>query len=907
MSQIFQEAASKHEGGGDTDHVDEVTVIEGIFSWTAAWCMMIWVLCLITSVVGAVLTYQGSGYPRISEEISFIKARNPPYGPVEQPNMDLKMRNVNQPFRYELPQVPLFFSLASASWGLFTVSYFASFMLLEDQGVKKVVDISSLISKGVVAYLKRTMAVICIFLFFVGWYVFATAGWQTLVCFIAGASLNLLSARLNVSMTVQGTGRLAHAMGGRLPEALQIGVRTGSIGGLLATSLALGGMSAMWLWILSTESLSGFGSGASIVSFYLRVGGGIFSKGAEIGAELVGEMDEHKHHEERRVFELQQRISQLEEQKKDRLKKGLAQDEEDIMDHLRMMEEEMQDVASLLHPIDYLDSVGENICDVSGTCADLFESMVLILSTSAIIGAKGAVVPHFFSGLPFWIVGAGNFFCACVAWRVMCSDKSTSTSIRKSLRINLCIVIISVQLVQVTVSYVEWFRGSIDFQQFWHFTLISLLGQVAPEVCVVCGEIFTSADYPLVKHLARNSDMGVVQVVLQGLGQGFASTLCPAVTMVAVVMCTWELEGHYGLALLSASSVSGTAFQGGIASYGAIATNAHKIVHLTTYHSMARHRANICAALGDATAHAGNIISAVNAFSAAFNIAVTLLARSYTRLGQNYQAISGAPLSESSQAGLVMGVVMTMLFTANTTLSCLDTAKAFLRFCKESDALEQRRNVPFPNSHYKPLTILTSYGTVTSMRMVFSPMINTIMVPMLGGWFLGLKGLLFLISGSNVFILCLSIFLMNSGQAWVAARKVILFGMLKDKNGETVGPDSAQYENIGVGVMIGGPFEDTTGPALNNFIKFVAVFALVTEGLYEETSVNTWPYGFACIGGSLFLIAFSKFGLTVGLNCITSFLRQRQLQNARDEHDEGSQGEDEEDAEDHEMMGIEDG
>merc|ERR1719291_1137591 len=107
--------------------------------------------------------------------------------------------------------------------------------------------------------------------------------------------------------------------------------------------------------------------------------------------------------------------------------------------------------------------------------------------------------------------------------------------------------------------------------------------------------------------------------------------------MVIVVMITWSLENHYGLALLSASSVSGTGFQGGIASFGAIATNAHKIVHLTTYHSMTRHRANICAALGDTTSHAGNIISAINAFSAVFNVALCLLAQSYTRMDMNYQ------------------------------------------------------------------------------------------------------------------------------------------------------------------------------------------------------------------------------------------------------------------------------
>merc|ERR1719401_3238289 len=153
------------------------------------------------------------------------------------------MRDVNEPFAYLLPQVPLFFCLASASWGLFTVSYFTTFMLLEDKGHKKVVDICNLVSKGVAVYLERTIPVVCVFLFFAGWYVFVTAGWGTLSCFICGASLNLISARVGVSMTVHGTGRLAHSMGGHLPEALQIGVRTGSIGGLLATSLALGGMS----------------------------------------------------------------------------------------------------------------------------------------------------------------------------------------------------------------------------------------------------------------------------------------------------------------------------------------------------------------------------------------------------------------------------------------------------------------------------------------------------------------------------------------------------------------------------------------------------------------------------------------------------------------------------------------
>ncbi|CAE7910527.1 hppA, partial [Symbiodinium sp. KB8] len=185
---------------------------------------------------------------------------------------------------------------------------------------------------------------------------------------------------------------------------------------------------------------------------------------------------------------------------------------------------------------------------------------------------------------------------------------------------------------------------------------------------------------------------------------------------------------------------------------------------------MTRHRANLCAQLGDGTAHAGNTISVVNAFSAVFNVNLTLLAQTFSTRGIDFQAVVGAPLSEWSQAGLVLGIAMSFVFTANTTMSCLETSKSFMRFCKETEDVEKQKALPFPSSHYKALKILSSYGTITSMRMVFNPLINTLACPMLAGFFLGTRGLLFLLSGSNVLILCFSTFLMNAGQSWFSAR-----------------------------------------------------------------------------------------------------------------------------------------
>jgi len=447
------------------------------------------------------------------------------------------------------------------------------------------------------------------------------------------------------------------------------------------------------------------------------------------------------------------------------------------------------------------------------------------------------------------------------------------------------------------VSFQEYLTGTINFERFWHFCVISLAGQLVPEVCVFMGEFFTSTDYAPVRSLATNADLGVVQVVLQGFGQGFLSTGMPAVIMIACVVVTWRLEQHYGLALLGASSVSGTGFQGAIAAFGAIATNAHKIVHLTTYHTMSRHRANICAAVGATTAHAGNTVSAVNAFSAVFNIALSLLATTYTSLDINYMQVSGSILSSYSQAGLVLGIVMTFAFAANTMSSTLETASAFSDFVRDKD-VGRITKLPFPQSHVKPLKRLAIFGTITSMRMVFSPLINSLVCPMTGGFFLGVKGLLFLLSGSNVLVFCLSIFLMNSGQSWVAARDFVLFGLLRDKDGRVVGPDSVHYENLGVGETIGGPFEDTTGPALNNFIKFVAVFAFVTGGpgeMYDELPDNTWWMGLLTTVGSLSLVAMSKVGLSLLLKFAGRIMAQQRKQQAYEEGEEELNGPEDED------------
>eukprot|EP00913_Durusdinium_trenchii_P004682 g4347.t1 len=722
--------ADQDESGPQDRRVDEVVIVEGVFSWFAAWMMMLWLVVCICSLTMAVLTFQGEGIERISEERSDGGGR-----------------------------------LMAVGWG-----------------TSRAVNINMLIAEGVHIYMSRTFPVILLFLLSAGGYVYVSSGWGTLACFCAGAFLNLLSAWIGVRTAVQGTCRLATVMGENLSRSVQIGMYTGSIGGLLSTSLALGGMAGMWFWALDTSLLSGFGSGACLVSFYLRVGGGIFSKGAELGGDLVGEMNESKVDEERRVFELQQRMA--------------------------------------------------------------------------------------------WRMTKKTLWMSCGCWKKRCTTCARSLGLRPRQR-----------------CYPVAVKGSDNPAR----------GPVT-RFCVITGEYFTSPDYWPIRSLATNSTNGVVQVILQGLGQGFLSTATPAILMVLAVIITWGLQGHYGLALLASSSVSGTGFQGSIASFGAIATNAHKQVHLTTYDSLSRNRANILATLGDIAMQAGNTISAINAFSAVFNVALTLLAETYTARNLDYQDVSGSPLSEWSQAGLVLGVVMPFLFTGETTVSCLETSKAFMRFCKESDTVGKISQVPFPQSHLRGrslspkatepvracsvesgVRILSSFGTITSMRLVFSPIIHSMICPLLGGFFLGTRGLIWLLSGMNVLGVCLSLFLINSGQSWVSARKYVLFGRLKDRR--AVGPDSAQYGHLGVGEMIGGPLEDVSGPALNNFVKLVAGpwidvadVHFTTRLTEEEDPETTWAFGLIALFGSFILLALARCILSCILDCLTKYMEKRERQ-----------------------------
>merc|ERR1719460_3533081 len=263
-------------------------------------------------------------------------------------------------------------------------------------GARRVVDIGLLIQRGVQTYLARTIPLLWMLLGLGGTYVSYIGGLLRFIAFATGGTVALLSTYMGVSLSFQANTRLAHSLSMELFDSMQLGLRVGAIPGLIAPALALGGMAALQLLLTDTMALCGFSSGSAIVSFHVKVGSGVFAKGSDIGADLVGEMSEKTKEEEQRVFDLQQQLQELENRRLQRVKQGIdsEQDEEAMMEHLRTLEEEMQDIASELHPVNYLDMIGETLTIVAGNCTDYLENVALAISTAQVIGSKAHEAPH---------------------------------------------------------------------------------------------------------------------------------------------------------------------------------------------------------------------------------------------------------------------------------------------------------------------------------------------------------------------------------------------------------------------------------------------------------------------------------------------------------------------------------
>eukprot|EP00928_Gymnodinium_smaydae_P040403 TRINITY_DN27401_c0_g1_i1.p1 TRINITY_DN27401_c0_g1~~TRINITY_DN27401_c0_g1_i1.p1 ORF type:complete len:983 (-),score=246.68 TRINITY_DN27401_c0_g1_i1:73-3021(-) len=886
---------------------EEVEIFRGRFSWLSAFMMCVFIICCFASMILIVLSFQNTMSQLVATEISYISCPNPPWpvppwGYVLQPN-EATERKIGRAFSFAMPQTTLFYSIFSACFGLFTVSYFCSELLIQDVGVYSVKMMGEVINRGVDMFLIRTVPWVYVLMVSIGTFLYFIAGTNFVIALLIGGSSCQLCANIGTNMNFEGGPRLTHAFNYDLSDSVNLGIRIGAIGGIAAHAMAQLGVVMIWILFRDAKVLVGFGAGVSVVAFYNRVGGGIFSKGSDIGSDFVSEMlgedvdDFNKDaiNEMRKQYIDKDGDGEFDDDAAarnamgDPSKKFKEEDAFITAEEAKIrarIEEQMEKDMKEMHPVNYLDAIGENIADVGGTASDLYETMVITLATSVNFGSRAHEVPYYGTSLPFIIISTGTLCCATVSYFVWAHETHSSSRIRQSLRVNLLAVILLVELNVCAMNYFHWaWWGTLSFDRMINYDVIAFCGLVSPEICAYICEYFTSVNFAPVRWLATNAHLGMIQVILQGLGQGFFSAGAPSLVNIIVQIMAYRLEGFYGLMIIACASQACTGWQATIAAFGAVANNANRICHLTTVNEVAHHRSNVCAVIGTTTSHNGKCVAGQNAFFATSALLASLMADKYTTLGKNFQSITGQEMSQWSRAGLLSGIIMTMWFLSNTLTSCIKMAKLLVKFCTNNPKVLPKTDKDFPATHITPLKTLVAYCAVESFQLTLSPMMQTAAAPLVVGSLLGFKGLLSLVSGGNSVCFSLNMFLINSGQAWDAARKYVLFGMLTDAQGRPVGAESDLYDTLGIGEQIGGPLEDLAGPALNNFIKFVSVMSFVTSDWYEEFPETTWVYGIAQVIGNFAFVSFLKFGLAFSIKRIDAFFQQRQ---ANLEYEEGT-------------------
>eukprot|EP00811_Abedinium_folium_P014074 NODE_230_length_3340_cov_2.787115.p1 GENE.NODE_230_length_3340_cov_2.787115~~NODE_230_length_3340_cov_2.787115.p1 ORF type:complete len:599 (-),score=218.84 NODE_230_length_3340_cov_2.787115:260-2056(-) len=554
-----------------------------------------------------------------------------------------------------------------------------------------------------------------------------------------------------------------------------------------------------------------------------------------------------------------------------------ASSHEQEQEHIAEVEKIMKSRLQKLHPVTYLDAIGDNVSDIGGTSSDLFDTMCISLSTAVILGSKAHPVPHFGTSLPFIVISTGTIGCTLACFYIWCHEAHSSTRIRTHLRLNLLFVVALVMTVVSIVCYNEATHNrTISIEQAQSYILIVAMGLLAPEGNATFCEFFTSPNCLPVRWIVRNADLGMAQVVLQGLGQGFVSAGAPSAVNIVVQMFAYRWEGFYGLVLLACASQSCTGLQATLASYGAVSNNACRMVHLTTVSQLAYHRSHVCAKIGTTTAHTGKVVAAQNAFFAVTALTGALAADKYTDFGMDYNNTAVAEMSEYTRAGLLAGVIFAMIFLGNELTSCITMAKSVVTLCDGNPEVMPRLDKRFPATHISPLKIIVAYACIEASKLTISPLLNTMAAPLVIGQLLGFRGLLMLVTGSNQVCFTLNMFFVNSGEAWGAARKYLIFGMFKGKDGAVVDTDHEIYETLAIGEEIGATLEDLTAPSLTNFVKFAAVASFTTSNMYDYTPENTYKMGMVQMVINGAGISFFKFGLSRTLESIAAAIRRRQ-------------------------------
>ncbi|PIZ67339.1 MAG: sodium-translocating pyrophosphatase [Candidatus Marinimicrobia bacterium CG_4_10_14_0_2_um_filter_48_9] len=699
-----------------------------------------------------------------------------------------------------------------------------SWIIKQDRGNETMIRIGHSISEGAMAFLKAEYRVLILFVIVVALLLgFANtgAGKSPLVAlsFVVGALASGLAGFLGMRVATKANYRTAQAARTSLSRALNVAFTGGSVMGLSVVGLGVLGLGLLYilysnLWPnddnLVMSVISGFSLGASSIALFARVGGGIYTKAADVGADLVGKVEA-----------------------------GIPEDHP-------------------LNPATIADNVGDNVGDVAGMGADLFESYVGSIIGSMVIGASilvaGQTDLHFVT-LPMLIAAAG--ILVSIIGTFMVSVKEGGNPQKGLNKGEFGSSAIMVAVIFAMIFYM--LPSSFELNGFTYTNMgvfwATAIGLIAGLGIGIVTEHYTGTDTAPVRSIVRQSVTGPATNIIAGLGIGMQSTAIPTLIIAASIMLAYHFAGLYGIAMAALGMLANTGIQLAVDAYGPISDNAGGIAEMAQMPKEVRSRTDKLDAVGNTTAAIGKgfaigsaALTALALF-AAFRTTVT-----YLRIQAGWDPIAAAVnidvTNASVMAGLFVGGMLPFLFSSmamgavgRAAMSMIEEVRRQFREIPELvlglKIVEKYKGgeemSPEDDAIFLDAISKAQYGecvsisTKAAIKEMVVPGLLAVITPVVVGFLFGAETLGGLLAGVTVTGVLMAIFQSNAGGAWDNAKKMFENGI--DINGEKYFKGSEAHKAAVVGDTVGDPFKDTSGPSLNILIKLMSVVSLVIAPL----------------------------------------------------------------------------